>query len=80
MRLAALWTVNDKADVLFNLTTQNDTTHGDWLSDPYLGDAKITRFIDEFPPRQLVAGGGDGRRPTWGLRSSSPRPLISSGT
>lgn len=47
MRLAALWTVNDKADVLFNLTTQNDTTHGSWLSDPYLGDSKIARFIDE---------------------------------
>ena len=46
MRLAALWTVNDKADVLFNMTTQNDTTKGDWLSDPYLGDAKITRFIE----------------------------------
>ena len=45
-RLAALWTVNDRADVLFNLTTQNDTTKGDWLSDPYLGDAKITRFIE----------------------------------
>ena len=47
MRLAALWTVNDKANVLFNLTTQNDTTHGSWLSDPYLGEAKIARFIDE---------------------------------
>jgi iron complex outermembrane recepter protein len=46
MRLAALWTVNDKANVLFNLTTQNDTTKGDWNSDPYLGDAKITRFIE----------------------------------
>ena len=46
-RLAALWKVNDGADVLFNLTTQNDTTHGDWSSDPHLGDAKITRFIDE---------------------------------
>ena len=46
MRLAALWTINDKADVLLNLTTQNDTTKGDWLSDPYLGDAKITRFIE----------------------------------
>ena len=45
-RLAALWKVNDRADVLFNLTTQNDTTKGDWLSDPYLGDAKITRFIE----------------------------------
>jgi iron complex outermembrane recepter protein len=46
MRLAALWTINDKANILFNLTTQNDTTKGDWLSDPYLGDAKITRFIE----------------------------------
>ena len=46
MRLAALWTVNDKLDVLLNLTTQNDTTKGDWNSDPYLGDAKITRFIE----------------------------------
>ena len=45
-RLAALWKVNDSSDVLFNLTTQNDTTKGDWLSDPYLGDAKITRFIE----------------------------------
>ena len=45
-RLAALWKVNDGADVLFNLTTQNDTTKGDWSSDPYLGDAKITRFIE----------------------------------
>jgi iron complex outermembrane recepter protein len=44
-RLAALWKVNDGADVLFNLTTQNDTTHGDWSNDPSLGDAKITRFI-----------------------------------
>ncbi len=47
MRLAALWTVNDTANVLFNLTTQNDTTHGNWNSDPYLGDAKIVRFIDD---------------------------------
>ena len=46
-RLAALWTINDKANVLFNYTAQNDNTHGDWLSDPYLGDAKITRFIDQ---------------------------------
>jgi len=46
MRLAALWTINEKLDVLFNVTTQNDTTKGDWLSDPYLGDAKITRFIE----------------------------------
>jgi outer membrane receptor protein involved in Fe transport len=46
-RLAALWTVNDRANVLFNYTAQNDNTHGDWLSDPYLGDAKITRFIDQ---------------------------------
>lgn len=46
MRLAALWKVNDKVDALFNMTTQNDTTKGDWLSDPYLGDAKITRFIE----------------------------------
>jgi iron complex outermembrane receptor protein len=46
MRLAALWTPSDKLDVLLNLTTQNDTTKGDWLSDPYLGDAKITRFIE----------------------------------
>ena len=45
-RLAALWKVNEGADVLFNLTTQNDTTKGDWHSDPYLGDAKITRFIE----------------------------------
>jgi iron complex outermembrane recepter protein len=47
MRLAALWTVNDKANLLFNLTTQNDITKGSWLSDPHLGDAKITRFIEE---------------------------------
>jgi outer membrane receptor protein involved in Fe transport len=46
-RLAVLWTINDKANVLFNHTVQNDNTHGDWLSDPYLGDAKITRFIDQ---------------------------------
>jgi iron complex outermembrane receptor protein len=46
-RLAALWTVSDRANVLFNYTAQNDNTHGDWLSDPYLGDAKITRFIDQ---------------------------------
>ena len=46
MRLAALWTVNDKLNALFNLTTQNDTIKGDWASDPYLGDAKITRFIE----------------------------------
>ncbi len=45
-RLAALWKVNDGTDVLFNLTTQNDTTKGDWSNDPYLGDAKITRFIE----------------------------------
>jgi outer membrane receptor protein involved in Fe transport len=45
-RLAALWKVSDRADVLFNVTAQNDQTHGDWLSDPYLGDAKITRFIE----------------------------------
>ncbi len=44
-RLAALWTVNDKWDVLFNVTQQNDQTHGDWSNDPSLGDAKITRFI-----------------------------------
>ena len=47
MRVAALWTINDGADVLFNLTTQNDTTKGDWHSDPYLGDSKITRFIED---------------------------------
>jgi outer membrane receptor protein involved in Fe transport len=46
-RLAALWTINDKANLLFNYTVQNDNTHGDWLSDPYLGEAKITRFIDQ---------------------------------
>ncbi|MBS0389066.1 MAG: TonB-dependent receptor plug domain-containing protein, partial [Proteobacteria bacterium] len=46
-RLAALWTVNDRANVLFNYTAQNDNTHGDWLNDPYLGDAKITRFVDQ---------------------------------
>jgi iron complex outermembrane recepter protein len=46
-RLAALWTINDRANVLFNHTVQNDNTHGDWLSDPYLGDAKITRFVDQ---------------------------------
>ena len=46
-RLATLWTISDKADVLFNYTVQNDNSHGDWLSDPYLGDAKITRFIDQ---------------------------------
>ncbi len=45
-RLAALWKINDGTDVLFNLTTQNDTTKGDWSNDPYLGDAKITRFIE----------------------------------
>ncbi len=45
-RLALLWTVNDRASVLFNHTIQNDNTHGDWLSDPYLGDAKITRFVE----------------------------------
>ena len=45
MRLAALWKVNTDWDALFNLTTQNDTTHGDWSSDPALGDAKISRFI-----------------------------------
>ena len=31
--------------MLFNVTQQNDQTHGDWSNDPYLGDAKITRFI-----------------------------------
>ena len=41
-----MWKINDGADVLFNLTTQNDTTKGDWHDDPYLGDAKITRFIE----------------------------------
>jgi iron complex outermembrane receptor protein len=46
-RLAALWKASDRADVLFNVTAQNDQTHGDWLSDPALGDAKITRFIDQ---------------------------------
>ena len=45
-RLATLWKASDRVDVLFNLTAQNDQTHGDWLSDPYLGDAKITRFIE----------------------------------
>jgi outer membrane receptor protein involved in Fe transport len=46
-RLAALWKASERADVLLNLTVQNDQTHGDWLSDPYLGDAKITRFADQ---------------------------------
>jgi iron complex outermembrane recepter protein len=46
MRLAALWKINEGLDVLFNLTTQNDITKGEWASDPYLGDAKITRFIE----------------------------------
>lgn len=46
-RLATLWKVSDRADVLFNVTAQNDQTHGDWLSDPALGDAKITRFIEQ---------------------------------
>jgi len=46
-RLAALWKVSDRTDVLFNLTTQNDVAYGDWLSDPALGDAKITRFIEQ---------------------------------
>ncbi len=38
---------SDRVDVLFNVTTQNDESHGDWLSDPYLGDAKITRFVEQ---------------------------------
>ena len=46
-RLATLWKASDRVDVLFNITAQNDQTHGDWLSDPALGDAKITRFIEQ---------------------------------
>ncbi len=45
--MAALWKASDRVDVLFNVTAQNDQTHGDWLSDPALGDAKITRFIEQ---------------------------------
>ena len=46
-RVAALWTLSDRTDVLFNVMRQKEQTKGDWLSDPALGDNKITRFFDE---------------------------------
>ena len=47
-RIAALWNINDKWDLLLSYITEDGRSEGSWETDPYLGDHKITRFVDEF--------------------------------
>jgi Outer membrane receptor proteins, mostly Fe transport len=47
-RLAGLWTINPQWNVLLTGIYQKSKTEGDWDSDPFLGDYKITRFTDQW--------------------------------
>ena len=47
-RLAGLWTINPQWNVLATAIYQRGETKGDWDTDPFLGDYKITRFTDEW--------------------------------
>lgn len=47
-RLSVLWNINENWSGLFNLVGEENNADGTWESDPYLGDYKISRFIDEY--------------------------------
>jgi iron complex outermembrane receptor protein len=47
-RLAALWNISDKWNLLGTFMTQDSTTTGDWGSDTAIGDYKIARFSEEW--------------------------------
>lgn len=47
-RLAGLWTINPQWNVLLTGIYQRGETDGDWDTDPFLGDYKITRFTDNW--------------------------------
>jgi iron complex outermembrane receptor protein len=47
-RLSALWQISDDWDVLFNIMTEQNESHGEWETDPSLGGDRIVRFFDDF--------------------------------
>jgi outer membrane receptor protein involved in Fe transport len=47
-RAALKWNINDNWQALFSIITERNESDGSWESDPYLGDFKITRFVDEY--------------------------------
>ncbi len=47
-RIAILWNITDKWDLLAGFIAQNSETNGSWESDLSLGDYKIARFFDEY--------------------------------
>ncbi len=47
-RLAGLWTINPQWNVLATGIYQRSDTDGEFDTDPFLGDYKITRFFDQW--------------------------------
>jgi outer membrane receptor protein involved in Fe transport len=47
-RVGALWTINEKWNLLATGIYQRGDTTGTWETDPFLGDNKVTRFYDEW--------------------------------
>ena len=47
-RIAALWQVSEKWDVLFNVMTEQNESRGEWETDPSLGGQRIVRFFEDF--------------------------------
>ena len=46
-RVAARWQINPGWETTLSVISQQSSAHGNWESDPELGDYKITRFFDE---------------------------------
>lgn len=47
-RAALKWNISEGWQALFSIITERNESDGSWESDPYLGDFKITRFVDEY--------------------------------
>jgi outer membrane receptor protein involved in Fe transport len=47
-RIAALWQISDKWDLLFNVMSEANESNGEWETDPSLGGQRIVRFFDDF--------------------------------
>ena len=47
-RIAALWNISGKWELLASFIAQDSKAVGTWESDPAVGEHKITRFFDEY--------------------------------
>jgi iron complex outermembrane receptor protein len=56
-RLSLAWQMGENWDVLLNLMTESNESHGEWETDSSLGGHRIVRFFDDFKEDEWLSTG-----------------------